>query len=61
LAMQYPLPYNKQVIGDVAELADAHDLESCAARRVGSSPSIPIYNPEALPEQRFYFYTIYFL
>ena len=34
--------YNNQIVGDVAELADAHDLESCAARRVGSSPSIPI-------------------
>ena len=58
LAMHPPLPYNKRVIGDVAELADAHDLESCAARRVGSSPSIPIYNHEALPVQRFCFYTI---
>lgn len=35
--------YNYEVSGDVAELADAHDLESCAARRVGSSPSIPIF------------------
>jgi hypothetical protein len=50
------LPYNTQVTGDVAELADAHDLESCAARRVGSSPSIPINKIEALPEQRFCFY-----
>ena len=57
LAMHSPLPYNKQVTGDVAELADAHDLESCAARRVGSSPYIPIFNTEALPKQRFCFYT----
>ena len=38
-----PQWYNYEVSGDVAELADAHDLESCAARRVGSSPSIPIF------------------
>lgn len=37
-----PQWYNYSVYGDVAELADAHDLESCAARCVGSSPSIPI-------------------
>jgi hypothetical protein len=41
-AWQCPVEwYNKSLAGDVAELADAHDLESCAARRVGSSPSIP--------------------
>lgn len=28
--------------GDVPELADGHDLGSCAERREGSSPSIPI-------------------
>src|SRR5512143_2408286 len=28
--------------GDVLELADRHDLGSCAARRVGSSPTVPI-------------------
>ena len=28
-------------IGDVAELADAHDLGSCAARRAGSTPAVP--------------------
>ncbi len=38
-----PQWYNYKVSGDVAELADAHDLESCAARCVGSSPSIPIF------------------
>jgi hypothetical protein len=27
--------------GDVLELADRHDLGSCAARREGSTPSIP--------------------
>ena len=27
--------------GDVLELADRHDLGSCAARRVGSTPTIP--------------------
>jgi trigger factor len=28
-------------LGDVLELADRHDLGSCAARRVGSSPTVP--------------------
>lgn len=27
--------------GDVSELADEHDLGSCAARREGSIPSVP--------------------
>ena len=27
--------------GEVSELADEHDLGSCAARREGSSPSFP--------------------
>src|SRR6185369_7063490 len=29
--------------GDVLELADKHDLGSCAARRVGSTPTIPTW------------------
>ncbi len=32
-------PHSRQ--GDVLELADRHDLGSCAARRVGSSPTVP--------------------
>ena len=32
--------------GDVSELADEHDLGSCAQRRPGSSPGIP--TPEYL-------------
>ena len=28
--------------GDVSELADEHDLGSCAERREGSIPSVPI-------------------
>ena len=28
-------------MGEVSELADEHDLGSCAARREGSSPSFP--------------------
>ncbi len=28
--------------GEVSELADEHDLGSCAARRAGSSPAFPI-------------------
>lgn len=31
-------------IGEVSELADEHDLGSCAARRAGSSPAFPIYD-----------------
>ena len=36
--------------GDVSELADEHDLGSCAARREGSIPSVPITQPNPLPE-----------
>ena len=32
--------YNRMT-GEVSELVDEHDLGSCAARRVGSSPSFP--------------------
>jgi hypothetical protein len=32
--------------GEVSELADEHDLGSCAARRRGSSPLFPIQNEE---------------
>jgi hypothetical protein len=28
--------------GEVSELADEHDLESCAGRRAGSNPAFPI-------------------
>src|SRR5271157_2163992 len=39
--------------GDVLELADRHDLGSCAARREGSSPSVPtvqsIISKEGIP------------
>jgi hypothetical protein len=31
--------------GDVLELADRHDLGSCAERREGSIPSVPIIEP----------------
>ena len=31
--------------GDVSELADEHDLGSCAERREGSIPSVPISSP----------------
>jgi hypothetical protein len=30
-------------LGGVLELADRHDLGSCAARRAGSSPAFPTY------------------
>jgi hypothetical protein len=36
-----------QVQGRVSELADEHDLGSCAARREGSSPSSPTQDREA--------------
>ena len=29
--------------GEVSELADEHDLGSCAARRAGSSPAFPMW------------------
>ena len=29
--------------GEVSELADEHDLGSCAARRGGSNPPFPIF------------------
>ena len=32
--------------GEVSELADEHDLGSCAARRRGSSPLFPIEDRE---------------
>ena len=32
----------ENVRGDVSELADEHDLGSCAERREGSIPSVPI-------------------
>ncbi len=35
----------KYETGDVSELADEHDLGSCAARREGSIPSVPIHTP----------------
>ena len=35
---------NENATGDVSELADEHDLGSCAERREGSIPSVPIYN-----------------
>ncbi len=34
--------YFKDRIGGLSELADEHDLGSCAARRVGSTPTFPI-------------------
>ena len=33
--------YTRPEAGDVAKLADAHDLGSCAARRAGSTPAVP--------------------
>ncbi len=36
-----PLAYNFYPSGEMLELADRHDLGSCAARREGSSPSFP--------------------
>ena len=36
------LAYNYLFVGEVLELADRHDLGSCAARREGSSPSFPM-------------------
>ena len=33
-------PYNRKVLADVAELEDALDLGSSAARRAGSTPVI---------------------
>ena len=35
--------------GEVSELADEHDLGSCAARRRGSSPLFPTFLFESLP------------
>ena len=34
------------LFGDVSELADEHDLGSCAERREGSIPSVPTLVPE---------------
>jgi hypothetical protein len=34
--------------GEVSELADEHDLGSCAARRAGSSPAFPTQEGVAL-------------
>ena len=36
----------KSVSGEVSELADEHDLGSCAARRAGSTPAFPNVNGE---------------
>ncbi len=36
------LGYNHHQPGGVSELADEHDLGSCAARRAGSNPAFPI-------------------
>ena len=38
-----PVRVRNSVIGggEVSELADEHDLGSCAARRAGSSPAFP--------------------
>ena len=48
-SVSYPtfsIPYGiispaQTVHGDVSELADEHDLGSCAERREGSIPSVP--------------------
>ena len=39
--LHFPLAYNFSTSGEMLELADRHDLGSCAARREGSSPSFP--------------------
>ena len=36
-----PLSFIISARGEVLELADRHDLGSCAARRAGSSPAFP--------------------
>ena len=43
------MPKAAAALVDVAELADAHDLGSCAERRVGSSPIIPTTAPLGNP------------
>ncbi len=32
---------NHVLVGEVSEVADEHDLGSCAAKRAGSSPAFP--------------------